>query len=92
MQGAVFYIAGEGHSGFTRRFAAWGHDRGVPLKNALMFKSNRAVQFLEMACLLGSGLLRVAGNQPRLVHTPEVALAAPFATALAQPSAAVTGA
>ena len=68
MQGAVFYIAGEGHSGFTRRFAAWGHDRGVPLKNALMFKSNRAVQFLEMACLLGSGLLRVAGN--RVWFTP----------------------
>ena len=71
MQGAVFYIAGEGHSGFTRRFAAWGHDRGVPLKNALMFKSNRAVQFLEIksarAVSTAVRELTEEHGQPRLI-------------------------
>lgn len=30
-QGSVFFIAGEGHNGLARRFAAWSHARGVSL-------------------------------------------------------------
>ncbi|WOI29355.1 AAA family ATPase [Sulfitobacter dubius] len=47
--GAVFYIAGEGHNGLARRFAAWSRDRGVPLKDAPLYKSERAAQFLDGA-------------------------------------------
>lgn len=46
-QGAVFYIAGEGHNGLARRFAAWAKDRDVSIKLAPLFKSNRAAQFLD---------------------------------------------
>lgn len=47
-QGAVFYIAGEGHQGLTRRFAAWSKATGTAItKETPLFKSNRAVQFLD---------------------------------------------
>lgn len=49
-QGAVFYIAGEGHQGLTRRFAAWSKATGTAItKDTPLFKSNRAVQFLDAA-------------------------------------------
>lgn len=46
-QGPVFFIAGEGHNGLTRRFAAWGKARGVSIKDAPLFMSNRPAQFLD---------------------------------------------
>ena len=46
-QGSVFMIAGEGHNGLARRFAAWSKDRGVPLDGVPLFKSERAAQFLD---------------------------------------------
>lgn len=47
-QGAVFYIAGEGHQGLARRFAAWSKSTGVPItKDTPLFKSNRAVLMLD---------------------------------------------
>lgn len=47
-QGAVFYIAGEGHQGLARRFAAWSKATGTAIsKETPLFKSNRAVQFLD---------------------------------------------
>jgi hypothetical protein len=46
-QGAVFFIAGEGHNGLARRFAAWGQARGVSLAGVPLFKSERAAQFLD---------------------------------------------
>lgn len=47
-QGAVFYIAGEGHNGLARRFAAWSKARGVPItKDTPLFKSNRAISMLD---------------------------------------------
>lgn len=48
-QGAVFYIAGEGHNGLVRRFHAWAQHTGQSLKGAPMFKSERAAQFLDGA-------------------------------------------
>jgi hypothetical protein len=48
-QGAVFFIAGEGHNGLARRFAAWSKARGIPLAGVPLFKSERAAQFLDMA-------------------------------------------
>jgi hypothetical protein len=48
-QGAVFYIAGEGHNGLGRRFQAWSQHRGVPLVGAPCFVSKRSAQFLDEA-------------------------------------------
>ena len=48
-QGAVFYIAGEGHNGLVRRFHAWARHRGQALAAVPMFKSERAAQFLDGA-------------------------------------------
>lgn len=49
-QGAVFYIAGEGHQGLARRFAAWSKATGVAItKDTPLFKSNRAVLMLDSA-------------------------------------------
>jgi len=47
-QGAVFYIAGEGHQGLARRFSAWTKATGTPItKDTPLFKSNRAVLMLD---------------------------------------------
>lgn len=47
-QGAVFYIAGEGHNGLARRFAAWTKARGVKITDETpLYKSNRAVMMLD---------------------------------------------
>ena len=48
-RGAVFFIAGEGHSGLARRFHAWAKHRERGLDGVPMFKSNRAAQFLDAA-------------------------------------------
>jgi RecA-family ATPase len=48
-QGSVFFIAGEGHNGLARRFAAWSQARGVSLAGVPLFKSERAAQFLDGA-------------------------------------------
>lgn len=45
--GPVFYIAGEGHQGLARRFAAWGKHHNVDLKSAKLFKSSKALQVLS---------------------------------------------
>ncbi len=46
-QGPVFYIAGEGHNGLARRFAAWQKASGQTLKGAPLFKSRKAIQVLD---------------------------------------------
>lgn len=49
-QGAVFYIAGEGHNGLTRRFAGWSKARGKAItKDTPLYKSNHAVLLLNQA-------------------------------------------
>lgn len=47
--GAVFYIAGEGHNGLMRRFAAWSQHNGVPLDGAPLFVSHRPAQLCSAA-------------------------------------------
>jgi hypothetical protein len=42
-QGAVFYIAGEGHNGLSRRFSAWGVTNGINTDNLPFFQSSGAV-------------------------------------------------
>ena len=46
-QGAVFYIAGEGHNGLARRFKGWELGNGTTLDGAPLFKSHRAAQLYD---------------------------------------------
>lgn len=48
-KGPVFYIAGEGFNGLTRRFRAWAKHRKVDIDGASLFVSKRAAQFLDAA-------------------------------------------
>lgn len=72
-QGAVFYIAGEGHNGLARRFKAWTKARGVEItEETPIFKSNRAVMMLDTnaAQTLSSEVERLvaqSGHTPQLV-------------------------
>ena len=63
-QGSVFFIAGEGHSGLARRFAAWSQARDVPLAGVPLFKSERAAQFLdgESAKAVSQAVAELAGK------------------------------
>ncbi len=45
--GPVFYIAGEGFAGLSRRIKAWEIAHGVCLKNAPFFVSDQPAQFLD---------------------------------------------
>jgi len=70
-QGTVFYIAGEGHSGFARRSGAWKQTYGVEAGEAAFYKSNKAVIMSEpesVAELVDemAKLVEVAGK-PQLV-------------------------
>jgi phage/plasmid primase-like uncharacterized protein len=46
-QGAVFYIAGEGHNGLARRFKAWELGTGASLDGAPLYKSQRAAMLYD---------------------------------------------
>ena len=48
-QGSVFYIAGEGFNGLTRRFQAWSKSQRGGIADAPLFVSNRPAQFLDAA-------------------------------------------
>lgn len=44
-QGSVVYVAGEGHNGLARRYAAWSRHTGVSIDDLPFFTSNRATDF-----------------------------------------------
>ena len=46
-QGAVFYIAGEGHNGMSKRFAAWSEYHGISLEDVPLYKSDTAACFCD---------------------------------------------
>jgi hypothetical protein len=48
-QGAVVYIAGEGHNGLKRRQSAWEKHNGLSLDDAPLFFSRVAANFLDAA-------------------------------------------
>lgn len=47
-QGAVFYIAGEGHNGLARRLRAWALHNNIELKGAPLFVSGGATDFANI--------------------------------------------
>lgn len=50
-QGAVFYIAGEGHHGLVRRRLAWEKQHNQSLSEAPFYLSNRAIPLLDAAAV-----------------------------------------
>jgi hypothetical protein len=46
-QGTVFYLAGEGHAGLSRRLRAWEIDTGVQLDGAPLFVSKLPAQLMD---------------------------------------------
>jgi hypothetical protein len=72
-KGAVFYIAGEGHNGLARRFAAWQKAREVLLDASVpMFKSNKAVMLLDKQAAIDMSeevdrLAKESGHTPAMV-------------------------
>ncbi|MFH5772695.1 AAA family ATPase [Paracoccus sp. NGMCC 1.201697] len=76
-KGPVIMIAGEGHNGLARRFAAWAKDKGLNLDHAPLFVSRRAGQFLDQAsanavCKAVDKLAKQHGT-PRLIIVDTVA-------------------
>lgn len=51
-QGAVFYLAGEGHAGLSRRLAAWQSHSGVSLLDAPLFVSKVPSQLMDLRSAL----------------------------------------
>lgn len=50
-QGAVIYIAGEGHNGLARRFRAWEIGSGHSLSGVNLFKSHKSAPLIDAAAL-----------------------------------------
>ncbi|WP_431023794.1 AAA family ATPase [Halomonas sp. H5] len=46
-QGAVFYVAGEGHNGISRRLRAWSDARGIALDDAPLFISETSANLSD---------------------------------------------
>lgn len=71
-QGAVFYIAGEGHSGLSRRLRAWAVHNGKPLTGKPIFISKGAAD-LGQSCeavrvsMAVQRLSEVSGKRPTLI-------------------------
>ena len=55
-KGSVFYIAGEGHNGMARRFAAWSKENGVGFKGCGLRKTKKPVSILDIQDV--NGLLK----------------------------------
>lgn len=70
-QGAVFYIAGEGHNGLLRRFNAWSKYHKTAIKGAPLYTSKRAANFLDAAHaeMVGRAVdaLAVECGEPQLI-------------------------
>lgn len=50
--GSVFYIAGEGHNGISRRLKAWTQHHNITPENVPFFVSNKAMQVLDNSSVL----------------------------------------
>jgi len=71
-QGAVFYIAGEGHNGLARRFRAWELGNDADISDAPIYKSHRAAQLYDAteAALVAQSIKEMildAGCEPSLI-------------------------
>lgn len=71
-QGAVFYLAGEGHSGLGRRLKAWELETGISLERAPLYVSRRGAALTEalaasQVAAAVDNLAKASGAQPALI-------------------------
>ncbi|MGB1076678.1 MAG: AAA family ATPase, partial [Bdellovibrionales bacterium] len=71
-QGAVFYIAGEGHNGLGKRFKAWQEHNGVSLENARLHTAKRSAQLYDENSAIAVGdavqtIIENTGHRPSLI-------------------------
>lgn len=71
-EGAVFYIAGEGHSGFKKRFRAWEQEKNVALKDKPLFLSTNSIGLPDDENLKNlikdiDTLVDSTGHKPKLI-------------------------
>lgn len=71
-QGAVFYIAGEGHNGLSRRFSAWGKHNAVDQKALPFYPSLQPAAFYNKQSAIDversiASMAKENGAIPRLV-------------------------
>jgi len=77
-QGAVIYIAGEGHSGFARRARAWAIHNNTDLAGVNFYKSQRSCQLFDIASAHEVAdsvrdIVESTGQQPSLIVVDTVA-------------------
>jgi 5S rRNA maturation endonuclease (ribonuclease M5) len=67
-KGAVFYLAGEGQWGVSRRLKAWERHNQVSLDNAPLYLSNHAVMLDDAKSVLELiDIISASGEQPSLI-------------------------
>ena len=71
-QGAVFYLAGEGFNGLSKRQAAWERANGKRLSTAPLYTSNRAAILTDLAQLqemmmVIQNMIEETGEKPALL-------------------------
>ncbi|WOD08099.1 helicase RepA family protein [Marinomonas sp. GJ51-6] len=71
-QGAVYYVAGEGFNGLSKRQAAWVKANGIQLSNAPLYTSNKAAILSELTQLqeiiaVIQGMIEETGDSPVLL-------------------------
>ena len=71
-QGAVFYLAGEGHAGISRRLKGWALHYGVELENAPLYVSKVPAALMDKASALAveaaiSAMTRATGHSPAML-------------------------
>jgi len=69
-QGKVIYIAGEGHNGLHRRFAAWKmHNNVIAMAQGTMWKSAGAMQTLDPKSVQAHSdrIAAICGNDPPIL-------------------------
>lgn len=71
-QGAVFYLAGEGHAGIGRRLKGWAMHQGVELTNAPLYVSKVPAALMDKASALSveaaiGAMTKATGISPAMV-------------------------
>lgn len=71
-QGAVFYLAGEGHAGIGRRLKGWAMHHGVELANAPLYVSKVPAALMDKASAIAveaaiSAMTKATGTSPAML-------------------------
>ena len=76
--GPVFYIAGEGHNGLSKRIRAWFINHGIDQSGVPLYKSHRSAQMYDLSAAIDvaeavSELCEECGQHPSMIVIDTVA-------------------